>query len=885
MNEGPTDRVERWLLNWSRLVRRRARLIVALTPVLIGLLGWYAARTLRVNTDTSSLVSDDLEYRRVFNAYRDVFPGGTDQLVIVVEATTVALADRSARVLVAALRADTVLFESVYSPGVGPFWDRAGLMYMPTDSLAALVDRLDASADLLVDLERDPTLAGLTAVLERTLARDSTGPGGVEAGTDLTPILGLLTATVFAASEGRFEPVPWAALTMGRRPTVQDTRRTITVTPRLAFQNRVPGAEAIARVREVARTHGLVERLGVRVLLTGSVAIEADELSTAAAGVRQAGFLALVSVAFLLFLALRSLRLILAALVTLGSGLVVTGAVAAVTVGSLNLISVAFAVLYVGLGIDYTIHLCLCYRTCRAEGLPPDEALDVAVTRVGPALMLSAVTTAACFYAFLATDFTGVSELGLIGGNGMFVSLFATLTVLPALLTVFPPRTVTGIASGGLPVLGRAVARWSKPILLVAIMATVVAGFSARNAHFDHNPLNLRDPDGESVVAYRALLADPVARPLSISVLRSDPSAIAEVASAVAGSEVVEGTRSLFDFIPGEQDEKRALLARLGDRLDLADERPPATPPPADAQSASSIDRLAAVLNEYRWRSTADEGVRARQLYHVLLAWQRRVDDWPEAGRARHVAALEQALVGTLPEQVSNLREASRAESVTRDDLPADLQQRWIGTDGRYRVEIIPAESLVENERLRAYADGVRELVPDATGEAVSELETGRVAVRAFTRALTLAGLATVLILFLLQRSLRVVAYVVGPLMLAGVWTAGLTGWLGPPFNFANVIALPLLLGVGVDNGIHMVHRARVGRKSTRDPLATSTSRAVLFATLTTMASFGNLAFAIHVGMASMGQLLTLGMACVLLATLIVLPALLAWTQKATGVE
>ncbi|MFV1987127.1 MAG: MMPL family transporter [Gemmatimonadota bacterium] len=879
MNEGPTERVERVLLWWSRFVRRRSRMIVALTPVLVGLLGWYTARTLHVNTDTSSLVSDDLEYRRIYNAYREAFPGGTDQLVIVVEATTPGLADRAARLLTDEMRADTALFVSVYSPGVGPFWDRYGLLYMPTDSLAALVDRLDASADLLVGLARDPTLGGLAGMLELALAADTVGPGG-ESAVDLEPVLGLLTATVFAASEGRFEPVPWSAFTLGRRPTVQDGRRTITVAPRRAFRNRVPGRLAIARVREIAREHGLVERRGVRVLLTGAVAIEAEELATTVAGVRQAGFLALVSVALILFLALRSLRLLLAALVTLGTGLVATGALAALTVGSLNLISVAFAILYLGLGIDYAIHLCLRYRAGRAQGLGHDGALDAAMCQVGPALMLSALTTAACFYAFLPTDFTGVSELGLIGGNGMFVSLFVTLTVLPALLTVFPPHSVSGIASGGLPRLGGLVTRLRRPILAAAAVLTVIAGIGARKASFDYNPLNLRDPASESVVAYRALLSDPVAKPLSISVLRADSVGVSDVARIVGGARVVESTRSIFDFVPADQARKRGLLSSLGVRLAAADA---ASGPAIEKSDETPVDRLARSLTDYRWRATPEERMRARQLYHVLRAWERRLNEWPAADRPRHVAALEAAIVGTLSDQVEKLRAAASAGPVGLTDLPDDLRDQWIGVAGQYRVELIPAESLVENRRLQEYADGVRELLPDATGEAVSELETGRVAVRAFARALALAGLVTVVLLLALQRNLRVVAYVVGPLVLAGIWTAGLAGWIGLQFNFANVIALPLLLGVGVDNGIHMVHQARVGRQERRDPMVASTSRAVLFATLTTMASFGNLAFALHVGLASMGRLLSLGMTFVLLATLILLPAIMAQTKTATG--
>ncbi|MDX1395315.1 MAG: hypothetical protein R3195_13040, partial [Gemmatimonadota bacterium] len=269
MSDGKGKRLERWLLAWSRAVRRRAPVIVSGIPVVVAALGWYAAGTLRVSTDTSSLVSDDLPYRQIYNEYRAAFPGSTDRLVVVIEARTAALADHAARVLTAGMRADTGLFESVYAPGVGAFWDRAGLLFIPTDTLRSLVDRVEAAAPLLRDLEADPTLGGLAGVLDASDDGD---------GRDLAPVLGLLAATVNAASAGRVEPVPWSALVRGRLPAGSDLRRVLTVIPRLAFDNRVPGVEAIERVREIASSNGLVERRGVRVRLTGSVAIEADEL-------------------------------------------------------------------------------------------------------------------------------------------------------------------------------------------------------------------------------------------------------------------------------------------------------------------------------------------------------------------------------------------------------------------------------------------------------------------------------------------------------------------------------------------------------------------------------------------------------------------------------
>ena len=557
-------------------------------------------------------------------------------------------------------------------------------------------------------------------------------------------------------------------------------------------------------------------------------------------------------------------------------------------VGSLNLISVAFAVLYIGLGIDYAIHVCLRYAARRAGGADGDEAIDAAISEVGPSLGLSALTTAACFLAFVPTRFTGVSELGIIGAAGMFVSFVVTITVLPAILAVFPPPGESLPPAGGLPRVGRWVDRWRRPIVAGIAVLTLVALGGLPRARFDHNALNLRDPASESVVTYRELLADPVARPLTVSVLRPDSAAVAGVRDVVADLPEAEGIRSVFDFVPEDQEAKLRELDRLADVLARMDSESSSSAPGAvraaviGGQPEGSLEPLLQTLHRLRWAGTEDEAAIAKGLFHLLRRWERRVAEWPHGERAGHHASLERALLGSLTDQVARLRAATGASRVTLDDLPADLRDRWIGTEGQYRVDVLPAATLIDNEPLREFVDGVRERLPDATGSAVSELETGRVASGSFRSALGFAGLATIVLLLALQRDLRTVMYVAGPLLLAAVWTAGLTGWVDAPFNFANVIALPLLLGVGVDNGIHMVHQARGGRKRHRDPMTVSTSRAVLFATMTTMASFGNLAFATHLGMASMGRLLTLGMSCVLVATLVLLPAIMPREKEAT---
>jgi hopanoid biosynthesis associated RND transporter like protein HpnN len=870
------------------------------TPFVVGGLGVYTVRNLGIDTDTGRMVNDELEYRRVYLAYQAEFPDQGDELLVLVEGTTPDLAEDATRRLVRELRRDTVNFESVYQPFGGEFFERQALLYMDVDSLASMVDRVEDFADWLRDLERDPTLAGLSATLSRAMADPS--------GADLRPFLGLVAATTYAATEGRFQPLSWQALMQGRAPTRSELRRMVVLTPRLDHGKALRAGEAVEEVRALASSLDLTERNGIQVRLTGTVAIEHEELVTAVGGVRQAGLLALLMVTFILYLGLRSWRLMAAALATLIVGLVGTSAFAAFAVGDLNLISIAFAVLYIGLGIDYAIHLCLRYRELRLVGEDTDHALHTAVRQIGASLLLSAVTTAACFYAFIPTDFAGVSELGLIGGTGMFVSLLATLTLLPAILHVWPPRLRPrendSSAPRGMPRMSRAVTRHIRLILTGAGVLTLGAIVLVPRARFNHNPLELRDPGTESIQAYRTLLADSTAKPLTVSVLRRDTDTLRVTAERVEPLDVVDEVRFIEDFVPGEQESKLRLIARLGSALNPPEEATASVSPATGAETGAAdrsaggarasadeardaLGALQTSLTEFRWRADPEEAEMARVLYQMLRRWDRYLDEWPPPARDEQVARLESALVGSLPARIRALRLALGAESIELANLPSDLRSRWIGVSGAHRLEVIPRESLETNEELRRFIDEVRRVVPDVTGAPVSELETARVAVGSFRTALLWALVATAALLLFLLGSPGAAALVVGPLIVAGLWTGAGTVLLGLRFNFANVIALPLLLGVGVDNGIHMVHRNRSEPDHDKGrtiggvgagTLATSTARAVLYSTLTTIASFGNLAFATHVGMASMGKLLTIGMFCVLAATLLLLPALLAAT-------
>ena len=661
--------------------------------------------------------------------------------------------------------------------------------------------------------------------------------------------------------------------------TVNERRRLIIVKPRLLYDKLQPSRPAIEAIRAEATGLGLGGQRGVRVRLTGSAVIDHEELESVAEGAGVAGLVSLCLVATLLVWGLGSLRLVLAVLLTLIAGLAWTAAFAAAAIGHLNLISVAFAVLFIGLGVDFGIHFSLRYREEIDIGRAHAEALKRAAGGVGDALSLCAVAAAIGFLSFLPTDFVGVSELGLISGAGMFIALFASMTLLPALLTLMPPAPGNpGRRQAPPPVLQRAVRRHGRKITRGALGLGLAALAALPFARFDFDPLNLKDPAAESMQTFRDLERQGERSPYAIEILAADLDEAAALAVRLEALDVVDEALTLHDFVPQDQEEKLAIIDEMALFLSPLSMAPDVVAPPGDDERRASLARFRSSL-ETLVSARADDPLAAPagRLGRALARFETASGLDGEAWRR-----LEEALVGSLPKRLDELRRALDARPATLDDLPQSLRGRRLAADGRARVQVYPADDISDQGALRRFVAAVRGVSPGATDTPVIILEAGEAVVAAFRQATVTALVLISALLLVLLRSLRDSALVLAPLLLAGLLTVATTVLLDLPFNFANVIVLPLLLGLGVASGVHLVLRSRRDAGA-EGLLGTSTPRAVLFSALTTVGSFGSLAMSSHPGTASMGLLLTIAIAYTLLSALVVLPAMLAPGTQAEG--
>ncbi len=823
---------------------------------------WAVRAHLGINTDTADMISPSLDWRQRYLDFKGQFPHFSDTLAVVVDADTPDLAAAASTRLAAALAERGDVFRWVEQPGDRPFLRRHALLLLDAEERTALARDLVAAQPLLGRLHRDPSLAAVLDLLADALQADVDLPRDT-----VGRFADRFADAIDAVLDGRFHRLSWRRVMLG--DAGDGARQVIVAAPVLDYNQLFPAEDAIAVVRATARALDLEPARGVHVRITGGLAMSDEELRSVSTGASRAAVLALAGVAVVLALGLGSVRLVLATLVTLLAGLLWTAAFAAAAVGNLNMISVAFAVLYIGLGVDYAVHYGLRYRELLMHGLDHAAAIEHAAGDVGVSIALCALTTGAGFLAFLPTSFAGVSELGLIAGVGMFVSLVATLTLMPALLTLMRPRRGgmgrLGVHLPGAQVLDRLGRARPRTVAVSAAAVAAMAAVLAGGARFDDNPLNLRDPGGEAVSTYRDLVAE--GRSWTLDVLVADAAEARRAATALERLPEVARVVSLASFVPRDQDTALAQVEELALLLGPDLVGAPGTPSPPGAARAA-LERLVARLEG---TPPADTGL--AHLATALARLQDALDAAAPGTTEALLARLQTAVTATLPGELARLGEALDAGPVAVADLPAALVRDWRAPDGRLRLEVEPEADLNDPRALTSFVEAVRGAAPGAVGTPVIHLESGRVVVRAFAEAFALALVCITAILYLVLRRVTHVAAVLAPLLLGALVSVAVLVALDLPFNFANVIALPLLLGVGVDSGIHMLFRARINRAG--EALAgSSTARGVLTSALTTTVSFGNLAFSTHPGTASMGVLLTIGMLAMLASTLLVLPAL-----------
>ena len=887
MKQGVEVRIVESVQAWVGFVQIHAGKTTATVAVLTLVLAAFTALTLGVNMDNKRLLSPDLPFQKAARAYGRYFPTLDDTLLIVVDAEGAEQARTAALALAHEIGKRSEIFSDVFVPGGDSFFQRHGLLYRSLDELDELVDHVAVMQPVLADLHRDPSIGSLSRLirlgLDRTRKNAQDPAGAKDPETDWRPVLDMIgQATVRVFDEYPLS-ISWEDLMVEGTALDPGKRRVIIAEPVLDFDKLLAAEGALDVIRASADKLGFGGDSDVRVRVTGNPALNYEEMLGLAWDIGVSTTFSMILVVGLLYLALRSMRLVFVAAMTLITGLIWTAAFASVAVGKLNLLSIAFAVLFVGLGADFAIHLGMRYVEALRQRGSQDadgDAIDTALHHTAGALVLCALTTAIGFLAFYPTGYRGVAELGLISGAGMFIILLLTFTLFPALIALLindRPDTLKPALNAHLTP-PEIFSTYAGSTVAVAIALGVAAATQIPSLQFDINVVDMRDPGTESVQAFHDLLERSDTSPWHIDILSKGLEDANETARRIRSLEPVEAAFTFADYIPAEQETKQEILETAAMLLEVPAGEPPVAP---------STDQQIEALRDLRNQLDAAWLQSDTPLARSAATLRDHLDDFLSKIRAggqadKALDNLQSILLGNFRRQFDRLRDAVSPPAVTRDNLPDQLRRRMISEDGHARIQIFPRQKLDTSEEVARFVDAVRDIDPSATGVPVNLLELGRATSEALRQAITLAFISISILLLALWRRIADTMLVLAPLVLGAVLTCGLMACLGVDLNFTNVVVLPLLIGIGVDSGIHIVHTARSGM--TNAQLRGSVAmRAVFFSALTTMVSFGSLSLSAHRGISTLGIILVCGVTIILASNLIVLPALLAlharWTD------
>jgi hopanoid biosynthesis associated RND transporter like protein HpnN len=831
--------------------------------------GWYASTNFALNTNTDDFIAASVPWRQNEIAYAKAFPDQQNQIIVVIDGKTPEIAAGAARALQAGLDNHPDLFKSVVQPDGGPFFAKNGLLFLSTAEVEKAIGGLQRARPVLGILASDPSLRGVFDGFGY-IAKGVANKQGTF--LDYDKPIASMNAALERVLAGQKTAFSWQSLLAnGESPSGRQLRKFIQITPVLDYTALAPGEVPTRFVRKTAADLHLDAAHGVDVRVTGQVPISDAEFTTVAEGFGVNGAVTGVIVLIIIYSALKSLKIVGAVFVTVLVGLALTFAAGLALVHTLNVISVAFAVLFVGIGVDFGIQFSVRYKAERYDYPDFDDALRMASTKVGRPLALAAFATMAGFYAFLPTTYRGVSELGEIAGTGMLIAFAASITILPALLAIIKPAAEREpVGYKFLAPVDDFIER-HRYVIIIGTLAVAIAGTPLlRNLRFDFNPLNLDSQTTEAVSTLLDLMKDPETDTQTISALEPDLATADKTAEKLRGLGDVARVTTLSSLVPPDQDAKLAII-RQG-KAALGPVLTPAAPldPPADADSVDSLRRAAAAFSRAATTETgkgADDARRFADLATKLAA---------APLSARQLAA--DVFIPPLRETLGTIRDSLDASTVTIDSIPTSLKTLYLSpVTGQARIEAAPKGDPNDNANMIEFARQVQTVSPKATGQPVSIQEAGKTVKQAFIEAGIIALSSIFVILWIVLRRVGDVLLTLVPLLLAGVVTLEITVLIEMPLNFANIIALPLLLGLGVAFKIYFVMAWRAGTKKL---LQSSLTRAVFWSALTTATAFGSLWASHHPGTSSMGKLMALSLVCTLAAAILFQPALMGPPRK-----
>ena len=886
-----TARVLHWL---SDAIYAHPRWFLWPQVILAVLCIFYTVVRLEFLTSRNDLVGAEKAYHRVYLEFRREFPV-QDELVVVAESVDMERNRQFVERLGARLHEETNLFTGVFFKGDLATMGRKALLFLPEDALGDLTKTLREHRPVLQEFAKANNLVSLFDLVNtqfRTAQRrsDEENQSLVNA---LPALQRILNQAVDSLDRLGRPPSPGVTSLFEGGPEAErqmyityDDGRIFLLTAQATEESL--NADAVKRLRKLVREVQL-EVPGINVGLTGEPVLEVDEMAQSERDTTVATIVSLIVVALIFIFGYHETGRPLKATACLLVGLAYTMAYTTATVGHLNILTITFAPILIGLAIDFGVHLITRYEEELRRGRVEKVALDKAIVNTGMGVFTGAATTAGAFFAMALSDFRGVQEMGIICGGGMLVCLVPMMSMLPAMI-LGGKQNVLDVELGDvletksaeeIDRRARIENLWlRRPVATIAIILALsaLALWPARKVQFDYNLLHMQSHGLEAVVFQDKLINSSTnARSVLFGALVVDSLEDGKrLLNAVTNLPSVADVETMVTYLTEDQSRKLDMIREI--KRTLAN----LTFSPLD-QRPVDLDALYQTL----FSSHGYLGLAARQtikeepqIHKALVSLRDSVaelmhrvltDDEPFV--AQRLAEFQRALFTDVHQTFHALQDQDADGPLTVDDLPPPIKSRFIGVTGKLLIQVYPKKDLWDRANQTEFIRDLRRVAPKATGTPIQLYEYTELLRRGYETAAWYSLGAIVVLVFIHFRKLSCVVLALVPVALGGLWMLGIMGLRNIPLNPANIMTLPLIVGIGVTNGIHILNR--FAEEQHPSILARSTGKAVLVSGLTTIAGFGSLILAKHQGITSLGWIMAIGVATCMFVGLTFLPAIL----------
>lgn len=858
--------------------------------ILFGICVWYTFSFLEFDMSRNNLVGSGKRYHQLFMKFKENFNVREDT-VVVVESEDPEKNRQFVERIGAKLEQETNLFSEVFYKGDLKMLGPKALLFLDEGTLREMHRTLGEFRPFIANFANATNLNSLFALVNqqfRTAGRQQ------NANTDslinaLPALRRIVDLGTDSMQRSGVAPSPGVTALFGAGDKAQEQQYLTFAKGRIYLVNTRTvrpdqSEEGVAKMREII-SQTLSEVPGVNIGLTGEAVLEVDEMVQSQKDSIVATVISLVASALLFIVSYRETGRPLKAVAALIIGLGYTMGFTTLVIGHLNILTVTFLPILIGLAIDLGVHLITRYEEELRKGETQHVALDRAMVNTGLGIFTGCFTTAGAFFAMALTDFKGIQEMGIITGGGMLLSLVPMMTFLPALLLRGRQNKLDLVHHPHKSSRARLERMWlERPVMVfvVVVLLSVAAIVPARKVYFDYNLLHMQSQGLPAVEFQYKLINSASKSVLYGAVIATNKEEALRLESALTNLPTVQSVDSMARFLVGDQRPKMQLVEEVKKEVGGI-HFPPVDLEPVMVDELSrtlwylqgylglAVEEVAKNNKPDLQKSLGDLRGSIEKFRHAMLNADRKL-------ASVRLGAYQRALFGDLRETFHAIGTQDNSSPLTEAGLPRNLRARFIGKNGLHLLQVYPKEDVWQRKEQEKFVTEVRTVAPDVTGTPVQLLEYTTLLKNSYIEAAYYSLGAIALMILLHFRRFSSVILSLIPVAIGTLWTCATMGLFGVPFNPANIMTLPLVIGIGVTNGVHILNR--FAEEKNPSILSRSTGKAVIVSALTTIAGFGALIPAKHQGIQTLGIVMSLGVAMCMIVAVTFLPAVLTLTVR-----